>query len=147
MKYRGVRMLALVSLLGVIAGGLQVTANPTPAQQTSPPPAKKPAEPIDPDATAGVRGPGYSVKVRVLLNGKPVYGAYVIAKNPNGSVAGTGNTNSVGECLLNVGEGDYGISATQNRKTGTASMHISASTGTIVIRLAKLKAADTVGKP
>jgi hypothetical protein len=55
-----------------------------PQTQNPPPPPKpktKPPEPIDPNETAGVRGPGSPVTVRVMLKSKTVEGAHVVVKN------------------------------------------------------------------
>ena len=99
MRLPGVLVLALC--LGDVTPGwtkaisAQATTNPAPvshgpASSVPPPakaPAKTPAEPIDPDATAGVRGAGFALKVQVTFKAKPVVGAFVLARNPDRSVA------------------------------------------------------------
>jgi hypothetical protein len=144
---------ALVGLPGPLhsqstpASGTQAA---TPAQQQSPPPAKpkkKPDEPIDPDATAGVRGTGTTHTVRVLLKGKPAAGAHVTVKNIDGSLAASCYTDATGECQVNVGADKYTIGATTKGRAGTVSIPVDDSTGPIVIKLAKVKAETGVSKP
>ena len=111
------------------------------------PKAKKPDEPIDPDATAGVRGTGAMHTIRVLLKGKPAEGAHVVVKNSNGTLAASCYTSDTGECQVEVGADSYTIGATRNGRAGTVSMAVDGSTGPIVIRLAKGKAESSAPKP
>ena len=98
-------------------------------------PVKRPAEPIDPDATAGVRGSGFVLTVRVLRRGKPASEVYVVAKNPDGSVAGTGTTNEAGRCLMSVGAGDYVIRAAKDGSSGSLTVHLGGNL-TVLVKLA-----------
>jgi len=104
-----------------------------------PPPAKKPADPVDPNATAGVRGPGIPIKIEVRYKRKPVDGASVLAKNPDGKLAGSCTTDSTGMCVLSVGAGEYSFSAAQNGLVGTISAQVTAAAKPVAITLAKVK--------
>src|ERR1700677_2927163 len=93
------KALILAAALAVLPVGSHSQSSPTSATQTATPaspqpqsnppakPKKKPDEPIDPDATAGVRGNGTTHTVRVLVKGKPAAGAHVVVKNTNGTLA------------------------------------------------------------
>jgi hypothetical protein len=154
------RKLVLVAALAALPAGLLPQSAPASSTQTatasnpqsqSTPPAKpkpkKPEEPIDPDATAGVRGPGTAHTIRVLLKGKPAEGAHVVVKNTNGTLAATCDTSDTGECQVDVGADSYTIGATRNGRTGVVSMAVNDSTGPIVIKLAKVKADSATPKP
>jgi hypothetical protein len=126
------------------------TQSTQPTGQTTPPqtaPKKKPSKPIDPDETAGVRGSGSPLTVRVLMRGKTVENAHVVVKNTNGSLAGTCFTGSTGDCKVEVGPDNYEIDVTGNGRTGTLKLHVSAETSTVSIKLLKAKTAATVAKP
>jgi hypothetical protein len=117
-------------------------------QPAAPPkPAKKPEEPIDPDNSAGVRGPGTTHTVRVLRKGKPAEGAHVVVKNNNGSVAATCDTSAAGECQVDVGADSYIINATANGRSGSVSLPVTDSSGPIVIKLVKVKTGNHAPKP
>jgi hypothetical protein len=119
------------------APGTQAT---TPApQQPAPKPKKKPEEPIDPNTTAGVRGPGITHTVRVLRTGKPAAGAHVVVKNINGTLAASCLTNESGECQVDLGADSYLVSAREKDRAGNASLKVTDSTGPIVIKLIKVK--------
>jgi uncharacterized protein with FMN-binding domain len=120
-----------------------------PTGQTTPKPAPKkpPQEPIDPNETAGVRGSGSPLTVRVLIKGKAVENAHVVVKNSNGTLAGSCFTNATGECKVDVGPDDYEIDATGNGRTGTLKLHVSAATRTVSIKLLKAKTTGTAVKP
>jgi hypothetical protein len=150
----------VMAALAALPAGLSSQTAPSPSTQTatasnpqsqSTPPAKpkpkKPEEPIDPDATAGVRGPGTTHTIRVLLKGKPAVGAHVVVRNTNGTLAASCDTSDTGECQVDVGADSYVIGATRNGRVGTVSMPVSDSTGPIVIKLAKVKADSTIPKP
>lgn len=129
----------------------QVPASPVPASQapaskTPPKPTKKPAEPVDPDATAGVRGAGYSIMVEVQFKRKPVDSAYVLVKNPDGTVAGTCSTDSTGCCTLSIGAGDYTVTATQNRLKGEAATRVTSASKLVVIKLTQIASEDSTDK-
>jgi hypothetical protein len=98
-----------------------------------------PQEPIDPNSTAGPRGPGYAVKVQVQFNRKPVDGASVLAKNPDGTVADSCNTDSTGACRVSVGAGSYTFTAAQNGLAGSATGRVGADTKQIAVKLTKVK--------
>jgi hypothetical protein len=118
------------------------TSSPSGKQQSTPPAKSKPkkqGEPIDPDATAGVRGSGTTHTIRVLRKGTPAEGAHVVVKNTNGSVAATCDTDAAGECQMDVGADNYIIDATKKSHTGTVSLKVDDSTGPIVIKLKKVK--------
>jgi len=118
------------------------TSSPSGTQQSTPPAKSKPkkqGEPIDPDATAGVRGSGTTHTIRVLRKGTPAEGAHVVVKNTNGSVAATCDTNADGECQVGVGADSYIIEAEKKRHAGTVSLAVDDSTGPIVIKLKKVK--------
>jgi hypothetical protein len=137
-------------LLPQSASSTQTATASTPQTQstTAPKPKpKKPEEPIDPDATAGVRGPGTMHTIRVFLKGKPAEGAHVVVKNTNGTLAATCDTSVSGECQVDVGADSYVIAATRNGRAGSVSMPVSDSTGPIVIKLAKVTADTTPPKP
>lgn len=151
------RSLVLLAAIAAFSAGLtaqppasspgQSTSSQQPANPPKPKPAKKPEEPIDPDNSAGVRGPGTRHTVRVLIKGKPADGAHVVVKNTNGSVAATCDTNATGECQVDVGADSYIINATGNGRSGTVSLPVTDSTGAIVIKLAKVKAGSDTPKP
>ena len=124
------------------APGTQTT---TPATQNpAPKPKKKPEEPIDPNTTAGVRGPGITHTVRVLRMGKPAAGAHVEVKNINGTLAASCFTNDSGECQVDVGADSYIVSATEKGRAASASLKVTDSMGPIVIKLIKVKARPKV---
>jgi hypothetical protein len=150
----------LMAALAALPAGLLSQTAPTPSTQTAPasnpqsqstpaakPKPKKPEEPIDPDATAGVRGPGTTHTVRVLLKGKPAEGAHVVVKNTNGTLAASCDTSDSGECQVDVGADSYMIAATRNGRAGAVSMPVNDSTGPIVIKLAKVKPESSAPKP
>ncbi len=113
-----------------------------PQTQNPPPPPKpktKPPEPIDPNETAGVRGPGSPVTVRVMLKSKTVEGAHVVVKNANGSLAGSCTTGATGDCKVDVGPDDYVMRATTSDREGSVTTHVTEKTGPIVIKLSKTK--------
>jgi len=151
------RLIVIAALAGFPDGLLPQSASSTqtatasaPQTQstTAPKPKpKKPEEPIDPDATAGVRGPGAMHTIRVLLKGKPAEGAHVVVKNTNGTLAATCDTSVSGECQVDVGADSYVIAATRNGRAESVSMAVSDSTGPIVIKLAKVKADTMPPKP
>jgi hypothetical protein len=121
-----------------------------PTGQTAPPapaPKKTPSKPIDPDASAGVRGSGSPLTVRVLMRGKTVENAHVVVKNTNGSIAGSCFTSSTGDCKVEIGPDDYEIAATGNGRSATLKLHVSAETPTVSIKLLKAKPAATAAKP
>jgi len=121
-----------------------------PASQTTSPnttPKKKPSKPIDPDETAGVRGSGNLLTVRVLMKGKTVENAHVVVKNANGTLAGSCFTSATGSCKVDVGPDDYEIEAAGNGRTGTLKMHVSEQTGTVSIKLLKAKTPAPVANP
>jgi hypothetical protein len=120
------------------APGTQTTAPAT--QQPKPKPKKKPDEPIDPNTTAGVRGPGITHTVRVLRMGKLAAGAHVVVKNINGTLAASCFTNDNGECQVDVGADSYIVSATEKGRAASASLKVADSMGPIVIKLIKVKA-------
>jgi hypothetical protein len=119
----------------------------TPQQPAKPAPKKKPEEPIDPDATAGVRGSGTSHTVRVLSRGKPVQSVHVVAKNSNGSLAGACYTNAAGECHIQLGADSYSFNAAKTGLAGTVSVSVDDSTGPIVSTLVKVKTGSAAPKP
>jgi hypothetical protein len=158
MKKLCTRWLVLVIALAVVPACLRAQSNPgsstqstTPSQQATPPakpkPKKKPEEPIDPDATAGVRGNGAAHTVRVLLKGKPASGAHVVVKNANGTLAASCYTGDTGECQVDLGADSYVIDASTKGRDGTLSMAVNDATGPIVIKLAKVKAEPSAPKP
>jgi len=116
-------------------------------QTPAPKPKKKPEEPIDPDATAGVRGNGTTHTVRVLHKGSPAIGAHVVVKNTNGSLAASCFTNDAGECTVDIGADSYIIDATRNGRAGTVSLAVEDATGPIVIKLHKPKTETAAPKP
>src|ERR1019366_7309322 len=91
----GKTMLLLCALAAMPAGSLAWAQSSSPqgnqpAGQTTPPksaPKKAPSKPIDPDESAGVRGSGSPLTVRVMMKGKAVENAHVMVKNANGSLA------------------------------------------------------------
>jgi uncharacterized protein with FMN-binding domain len=126
------------------------TQSTQPTSQTAPPkavPKKAPSKPIDPDETAGMRGSGSPLTVRVLVKGKTVDNAHVVVKNTNGTVAGSCFTSAAGDCKVDVGPDDYEIDATGNGRTGTLKLHVSAETRTVSIKLLKAKSAAPAAKP
>ncbi len=158
MKTVCARTLILVAALAALPHCLKAQSTPapstpstSPSQQSTPPakpkPKKKPDEPIDPDATAGVRGNGVMHTVRVLLKGKPVQGAHVVVKNTNGTLAAACYTSDSGECQVDVGADRYIIDATSKGRAGSVSMPVNDATGSIVIKLAKVKAGSGAPKP
>jgi hypothetical protein len=151
-------MLLMAALVAVPAGlqsqstqpaGTQ-TSSPSSTQQSAPPAKakpKKPAEPIDPDATAGVRGSGTTHTIRVLRKGTPAEGAHVVVKNTNGSVAATCDTNAGGECQVDIGADSYIFAATKRKHAGTVSLAVDDSTGPIVVKLVKVKTESSAPNP
>lgn len=145
------RRFLVAALLTALPGWLPAQSAPAPGTQTpalatqqpapKPKPKKKPDEPIDPDTSAGVRGPGTTHTVRVLLKGKPAAGAHVVVKNTNGPLAASCFTNDNGECQVDVGADSYVLSATEKDRAGGVSLAVTDETGPIVIKLAKVKAA------
>jgi hypothetical protein len=130
------------------APAIQATASSgSQSQAPAPKPKKKPEEPIDPDATAGVRGNGTTHTVRVLQSARPAAGAHVVVKNTNGSLAASCFTNDAGECTVDIGADNYRIDATKIGRAGTVSLSVNDATGPIVIRLHKPKAETTTPKP
>ena len=120
------------------------------ASQSPPPkaaPKKAPSKPIDPDETAGVRGSGSPLTVRVLMKGKTVENAHVVVKNTNGTVAGSCFTSSTGDCKVDVGPDDYEIDATGDGRAATLKLHVSADTRTVSVKLLKAKPAATTTNP
>jgi hypothetical protein len=152
---RGMQFVLLCALAGLPANNFalaQSSSPPTaqPTGQTTPPqtaPKKKPSKPIDPDETAGVRGSGSPLTVRVLMRGKTVENAHVVVKNTNGSLAGSCFTSAAGDCKVEVGADDYEINAVGNGRTGTLKLHVSADTGIVSIKLLTTKTAAPVAKP
>jgi hypothetical protein len=155
----GARELLLTAALVAVSAGLHSqstppagtqTSSPSSTQQSTPPAKakpKKPVEPIDPDATAGVRGSGITRTIRVLRKGTPAEGAHVVVKNTNGSVAATCDTNAEGECQVDIGADSYIIDAAKKRHAGTVSLAVDDSTGPIVIKLVKVKTKNSSPKP
>ena len=148
----------LVAALAALPCWVQAQSTPapstqtaTPPQQSTPPakpkPKKKSDEPIDPDATAGVRGNGAMHTVRVLMKGKPAQGVHVVVKNTNGTLAALCYTGDAGECQVEVGADSYIIDATSKGRAGTVSLAVNDSTGPIVIKLAKVKTDSGALKP
>lgn len=134
----------IATVLAIPALQAQSSSGQTAAPPPSPPPAKqktKPPEPIDPNETAGVRGPSSPVTVRVMLKSKAVEGAHVVVKNTNGSLAGSCTTSASGECQVAVGPDDYVIHATMTGREGSVTTHVTDSTGPIVVKLTKIKTA------
>jgi hypothetical protein len=132
------------------APSTQTTTAPTPQSQSTTaakPKPKKAEEPIDPDATAGVRGAVAMHTVRVLLKGKPAEGAHVVVKNTNGTLAASCYTSDAGECQVELGADSYTIGATKNGRAGTVSMPVNDATGPIVIKLVKVKTDSSAPKP
>jgi hypothetical protein len=132
----------VANLLAFPALQAQPSSRQTATQTPPPPPPKpktKPQEPIDPNETAGVRGPGSPVTVRVMLKSKTVEGAHVVVKNANGSLAGSCTTGASGDCKVEVGPDDYVIHATMTGREGSVTTHVTDSTGPIVIKLTKTK--------
>jgi len=157
MKKMCARSLILLLALAAVPHCLRAQSTPapstqstTPSQQTTPPakpkPKKRPDEPIDPDATAGVRGNGATHTVRVLLKGKPASGAHVKVKNTNGTLAASCYTSDTGECQVEVGADSYIIDASTKGREGTLSMPVNDATGPIVIKLAKVKSESSPPK-
>jgi hypothetical protein len=142
---------ALAAMPGNLAWTQASSAQSTqPSGQTTPPkaaPKKPPQEPINPDETAGVRGSGSPLTVRVLMGGKTVENAHVVVKNSNGTLAGSCFTSATGDCKVDVGPDDYEIDATGNGRTGTLKLHVSAQTSRVSIKLLKAKTAATAAKP
>jgi hypothetical protein len=121
-----------------------------PTGQTAPPkaaPKKAPSKPIDPDESAGVRGSGSPLTVRVLIKGKSVENAHVMVKNANGSLAGSCFTGVTGDCKVDVGADDYEIEATGNGRNGTLKLHVSEQTRRVTIKLLKTTTATMAAKP
>jgi hypothetical protein len=158
MKKVCTRLLLLVITLAAVPPGLRAKStlaplaqSTAPSQQTPPPakpkPKKKPEEPIDPDATAGVRGNGAMHTVRVLLKGKPANGAHVLVKNTNGTLAASCYTGETGECQVEVGADSYIIDASTNGRAGMLSMPVNDATGPIVIKLAKVRTDPNAARP
>jgi hypothetical protein len=132
----GANLLAFPALQAQPSSGQTATQTPPPPP---PKPKTKPQEPIDPNETAGVRGPGSPVTVRVMLKSKTVEGAHVVVKNANGSLAGSCTTGASGDCKVEVGPDDYVIHATITGREGSVTTHVTDSTGPIVIKLTKTK--------
>jgi hypothetical protein len=158
MKASRAKTLILVAALAALPVRFRSQAASTPSiQATSPsntqtpstnspkPKPKKPDEPINPDATAGVRGAGSVHTVRVLLKGKPADGAHVVVKNTNGTLAASCDTSDSGECQVDLGADSYLLIATRHARAGTVSMPVDDATGLIVINL--VKAASSAPKP
>jgi hypothetical protein len=132
----------VANLIAFPALQAQSSSGQTAPQTQNPPPPKpktKPQEPIDPNETAGVRGPGSPVTVRVMLKNKTVEGAHVVVKNTNGSLAGSCTTGVSGDCKVEVGPDNYVILATMTGREGSVTAHVTDSTGPIVIKLTKIK--------
>jgi hypothetical protein len=140
-------VLAVVGLAGVVALGGAGMRGQTPTPAPKPAKAPPPPEPIDPNATAGVRGFGQPIKVGVQYKSKPVDGASVLAKNPDGTVAGSCTTDATGGCTLTVGVGEYKFTAVQSGLAGEVSAPVTAGTKPIAIKLAKVKPGSNDGKP
>jgi hypothetical protein len=134
----GVAVGCVAGMMAGFGGGV-ACAHALQQSQTSPRPAETPDEPVDPDSTAGVRGGGPSVRVEVQYRRKAVAGASVVAKNPDGRVAGTCNTDSAGVCALGIGAGDYMLTATQSGLAGTTPAEVTAASKPIAIKLVKEK--------
>ena|ERR1700678_3656763 len=158
MKNACTRSLILVIAFATVPPCLRAQSTPapstqstTPSQQTTPPakpkPKKKPEEPIDPEATAGVRGNGVTHTVRVLLKSKPASGAHVVVKNINGTLAASCYTTGSGECQVDVGADTYIIDAIGKGRAGSVSMPVNDATGPIVIKLVKAKTDPNAPKP
>jgi hypothetical protein len=160
MRAMCVTTLIAVAAFAFVPAGMPSQAAQTPATQTgtapnaqsqsstaAKPKPKKPDEPIDPDATAGVRGTGAMHTVRVLLKGKPAVGAHVVVKNTSGTLAASCYTSDSGECQVEVGADSYMIAATRNGRAGSVSMPVNDSTGPIVIKLVKVKSQGSAPKP
>lgn len=141
-----------VSLLTALPARLPAQTAPAPGTQTTTPatqqpapkPKKKPDEPIDPNTTAGVRGPGVTHTLRVLRMGKPAAGVHVLVKNINGTLAASCFTNDSGECQVDLGADSYNVSATEKGRAATVSLKVTDFTGPIVIKLIKAKAVPKV---
>ncbi len=132
----------LANLLTIPALQARSSSAQTATQTQNPPPPKpktKPQEPIDPNETAGVRGPGSPVTVRVMLKSKTVEGAHVVVKNTNGSLAGSCTTGVSGDCKVEVGPDNYIILATMTGREGSVTTRVTDSSGPIVIKLTKIK--------
>ncbi len=142
---RAISLLTATAVLCGSAQALPASHGQTGSPQQQPPnppkqkPSKKPEEPIDPDTSAGVRGPGSTHTVRVLRKGKPMEGAHVVVKNTNGSVAASCYTSASGECQVDVGADSYVIDAAKDGSVGTVSLPVNDATRAIVIRLTKAK--------
>ena len=137
-------LFAIVCAIACIAAAMpgkslayQMQAPATPPQQSTPP--KKPEKPIDPDSTAGVRGPHYTLQVKLLRKGRPQPGAHVAASYADGFVAASCDANEKGLCILKVGPGDYRLSASYENASGGANIHLTAAPPLFVIRLAEAK--------
>jgi hypothetical protein len=153
------KTLIMMAALAALPAGLLSQSTPAPSTQTaaypgSQPqttapakPKKKPDEPIDPDTSAGVRGPGGKHTVRVLLKGKPAVGAQVMVKNTNGTLAASCTTGDMGECQVDIGADSYIVDATKHGRAGTVSLPVDDSTGPIVIKLARVKTESSASKP
>lgn len=148
---RFVLFCTLAAMPGSLAWTLASPAQSTqPPAQTTPPKAaakKPPQEPIDPNETAGVRGPGNLLTVRVLMRGKIVENAHVVVKNANGTLAGSCFTSTTGVCKVDVGPDDYEIDATGNGRKATLKMHVSEQTGTVSIKLLRARTPAPVANP
>jgi hypothetical protein len=123
----------------------QSSSGQTTQQTQNPPPAKpktKPQEPIDPNETAGVRGPGSLLTVKVMLKNKSVEGAHVVVKNTNGSLAASCYTGAKGDCKVDVGPDDYVFHATTTNREGSVSTHVTDSSRPVVIKLSKTNPAS-----
>ena len=124
------------------------TAQPT--GQTTPPkpaPKKPPSKPINPDETAGVRGPGSLLTVRVLMKGKIVENAHVVIRNTNGTLAGSCFTSAAGNCKVDVGPDEYEIEAKGNGRAASMKVHVLADTGPVTIKLLKAITDPATAKP
>jgi hypothetical protein len=114
-------------------------AQPSSQTPSTEKPKKKPAEPIDPDTTAGVRGPTSPLTIQVKLRNKSIAGAQVLVRNTNGTLAASCVTNDWGDCKVEVGADNYMILATAKKLSGTMSVGVTDSTNQVVIQLSKAK--------
>jgi hypothetical protein len=138
-------VLALLPASGFAWAQSSSTQSNQPSGQTAP--KKTPQKPIDPDESAGVRGTGSPLTVRVLMKGKIVENAHVVVKNTNGTLAGSCFTSATGDCKVEVGPDNYRIDATGNGRTGTLKLHVTEQTSSVSIRLLKAKTAAPVANP
>jgi len=94
------------------------------ATTTTTVPAKKTKKSIDPSATAGVRGPGVPVLIRVRHHGKAVPGAEIIIKTDAGVEMRRGETAATGDWLLKLETGDYTLVVTVGEKDREVATHV-----------------------